>query len=301
VEINVVNLRNLGISFNAAFQRGIGQAASYYAKVATKVPSTTKSEEYGWLGKIPNVREWVGDRQVQNIMSQGYVIKNKDFELTIAVDRNDINDDNLGLYSPLFEEMGTSTMANPDQLVFNLLSAGWTTNGFDNVPFFSNAHPILDVNGVPTTYTNTVPSAGGGPSAPWFLMATARALKPVLFQERKPFEFVARDRPEDENVFSRKEFVYGVDARHNVGYGFPQFCFGSTEALTPANYGLARTAIMSMKGDYGRPLGLIPDTLVYGPTNENAALQILNAQFLVGGGSNIYWKTAEQMNVPWLS
>jgi phage major head subunit gpT-like protein len=300
--VNGANLRTLGISYNALYQQGLGQAPSYFKRVATVVPSTTGSNEYGWLGKMPNVREWLGDRQVQNMSTFGYTIKNKDFELTIGVDRNDIEDDNLGIYGPMFQEMGYSAMGHMDSLTFGLLSAGFTTACFDGQPFFSLEHPITDVNGAPTVYANCPATAGGGGNPAWFLMASKRPLKPLIWQERKPFEFIPRDKPDDANVFSRKEFEYGIDGRHNVGFGFPQFCWGSTDALTSANYGLARQAIMSMKGDYGRPLGLIPDLLVYSPENENAALAILNAEFLPGGagGSNIYWKTAEPLNVPWL-
>jgi phage major head subunit gpT-like protein len=268
-----------------------------------EVNSTTGTEEYGWLGKLPNVREWIGDRMVQNISSSSYYVKNKDFELSIGVDRNSIEDDNLGVYGPLFSEMGMSVVANKDVLVWGLLAAGFVNACFDGQPYFSTAHPVLDVNGNMTTYANTEAGAGGNGSPAWFLFDSRRYLKPIIFQKRKPFTFVALDKPEDENVFNRKEFVYGVDARHNVGYAFPQFCWGSTEPLTPAAYANARTSLMSLTGDYGRPLGIVPDTLAYPPTLEAAALQILNAELVLQGGaavSNVWKGTAKPLNVPWL-
>lgn len=48
---------------------------------------------YAWLGDIPGMREWIGDREVQNLTASDYTIKNKDFELTVGVDRNAIEDD----------------------------------------------------------------------------------------------------------------------------------------------------------------------------------------------------------------
>jgi phage major head subunit gpT-like protein len=75
----------------------------------TRVPSTQKEQRYGWLGKLPNVREWIGDRVVQSISESDYSIKEKKWELTVGVDRDDIETDNLGQYSVLFEAIGESS------------------------------------------------------------------------------------------------------------------------------------------------------------------------------------------------
>jgi phage major head subunit gpT-like protein len=302
VIINRANLVNLGISFNAAYQGALTQAKPLAQRVATVVNSTTKTEEYGWIGKVPNVREWLGDRMVQNLSTSSYSIKNKPWELTIAVDRDDIEDDNLGIYGPLFSEMGLSTVSHKDQLVYGLLKAGFATNCFDGLPYFSDAHPVLDENGAPSVYANTDSVAGGG--TPWFLMDSSRYIKPVIFQDRRPFTFVSLDKPEDENVFQRREFVYGVDARHNVGFGFPQFCWGSKADLTPDSYGAARDALMSLKSDFGRPIGVMPDLLVVPPTLEGVARQAVKAQLVLEGGaavSNVWVDTAELLVVPWLA
>ena len=45
------------------------------------------------------MREWIGDREIQNLSASDYTIKNKDYELTVGVDRNDIEDDTLGIYN----------------------------------------------------------------------------------------------------------------------------------------------------------------------------------------------------------
>ncbi len=299
MELNRNNLVTLGISFNAAFRGGVAQAESISQAVTTDVPSSTGKEEYGWLGKLPNVREWLGDRVVNNISQSSYTIKNKDYENTVAVLRNDIRDDNLGLYGMLFTEMGMATVAHKEMLVWGAMKAGFTTACFDNQPFFSNAHPVLDVNGAPTTYANTDNAPGGG--APWFLIDDTRALKPILFQDRQPFEFVAKDRVDDDNVFTKKEFHYGVDARHNVGYGFPQYAWGSTAALNDANYAAARASMLALKGDYGRPIGVQPKLLVVHPTLEEAGRQLLIADRNAAGASNVWMGSAKLLVSPWLA
>ena len=121
--VNNGTLRTFGIAANASYQRGLGRAAPQRGVVSTVIPSTTGQNEYSWLGKFPRMREWLGDRVVNQMAAFKYAISNRDWESTIEVDRNDIEDDNIGIYAPLFEEMGMSAETHPDELVFGLLKA----------------------------------------------------------------------------------------------------------------------------------------------------------------------------------
>ena len=88
--VNNANLKTLFTAFNAAFKEGLGQAESQYGQIATTVPSTSAAEEYGWLGRMPGLREWLGDRVVHAVGDHGYTVKNKSFEMTVAVPRTAI-------------------------------------------------------------------------------------------------------------------------------------------------------------------------------------------------------------------
>ncbi len=292
------NLRALRTGFNASFQRALGAATSMQARVATPVPSTTKSNTYGWMGKIPGMREWVGPRQIMSLSESGYVIVNKPYEQTIGVDRDDIEDDNLGIYAPLFSELGEGVAAHPDILVFSLLKNGFTTECFDGQNFFDTDHPVIGDDGETVgVYANT----DGGATTPWFLLSTRRVLKPLIFQERKKPQFVALDNPDDPNVFHNKQYLYGTDARWNVGFGFPQMAWGSKQTLDATHYATARAAISGFKGDGGRPLGLVPDLLVVPPSLESAGRKLLNSEYGAGGETNEWKGTAELLVVPWLA
>lgn len=297
MRINAQNLRMVGTAFNAAFKAGLGTAPDMHLEIATEVPSSTKQEEYGWLGKVPGFREWVGDRVIQNLATHGYTVKNKPFEMTIGVDRDDVEDDTYGVYTPLFQEMGRATKVFPSELVFALLAAGFTTPCYDGQNFFDVDHPVLDKDGNAQSVSNM--QAGAGPA--WFLMDTTRALKPLLYQKRRSFDFVAKDDLTDENVFSKKEFQYGVDGRSNAGFGFWQFAFGSKADLTPANYEAARAALTSMKGDYGKPIGVMPNLLVVPPSLEGVGLDIVNSATGANGATNKWKGTAKLLVVPWLA
>ncbi|MFN3575373.1 MAG: Mu-like prophage major head subunit gpT family protein [Tabrizicola sp.] len=295
--VNAATLDGLRVGFKTTFQEGLKQASTAYLRIATVVPAATKEQKYGWLGKIPSVREWVGARAVQNLQQHDYAIKEKALELTLGVDRDDIETDNLGIYKPLFTEMGMSTGAQWDRMVFSQLKAGFSTNCYDGQFFFDTDHPVLDENGNTVTVANT----DGGAGTPWFLLDVSRAIKPILLQKRKDFQFVALDKPDDQNVFMSKEFIYGADARANTGYGFWQMAWGSKQPLTASTYATARAALSGMKGDYGRPLGIMPNLLVVPPALESAARKILNSEYAAGGETNEWKGTAELLVVPWLA
>lgn len=295
--INQANLGHIYTGFRTSFNQGLGMAASQYELLATTVMSGTRTEKYGWLGKVPGFREWLGDRVVQNLMTHDYAITNKDYENTIGVDRNDIADDQFGVYAPMFQELGMATAAHPNQLVFALLLAGFATACYDGQYMFDTDHPVLDAAGALTSVANT----DGGSGTPWFLMCLNRPIKPIIFQKREDYRFVAMDQATDEQVFSRKLFRYGVNARVNVGLGLWQTAWGSKQTLSAANYEIARAALLGMKGDYGRPLGLMPTHLVVPPALEGKAMEIINAERDTAGATNVWKGTAKLEVVPWLA
>ena len=296
--VNAANLASLYTSFSGAFQGAFAGVAPMYGRVATTVPSSTAENEYGWLKDMPGFREWVGDRVIQSVANDGYKIRNRDFEQTIGVKRNHIEDDNLGIYSTLFTSMGQSAAEFPDSLVWPFLKAGFDTECYDGQYFFDTDHPVVNAEGA----TVSVSNSGGGAGTPWFLLDVSRAIKPVIYQSRKPFDnLVRRDKEDDERVFMRKEFVYGIDGRCYVGYSFWQLAYGSKQTLDATNYAAARAAMGSFKGDGGRPLGIKPNLLVVPPTLEGAANKLIKNDLAAGGETNEWKGTAEVLVAPWLA
>lgn len=294
--INSANLDAIRVGFSTAFQGVLSQAPSDYRRIATVVRSTTASNKYGWLGTMPGMREWLGDRVVHGLSEHDYTLVNKPFELTVGVSRDDIEDDNLGVYAPMIEFMAQSVGSEPDQMVFSALKNGFTATCFDGQSFFDTDHPVILEDGSTGTASNT----GGGSGTPWFLLCTNKAIKPIIHQERKAPEFVAMDKPDDANVFMKKQFIYGTDARWATGYGLWQLAYGSKQTLDATSYAAARASIMGRTGDHGRPLGLVPNLLVVPVALEGAAREILMNERNASGATNTWRGTAELMVSPWL-
>lgn len=289
-------LKNARTGFKVLFDGSFNSYTPMWNKVAMEQPSDSSEEVYTWLGELPKIREWIGERYIHGLKEHGYTIRNKDFELTIGVSRNAIMDDKLGTYSFRFKAMGEEAAKHPDELVFSLLSRGHQEACYDGQAFFDADHPVEISPGVIESQSNIFT----GSAAPWFLMSTQSVVKPIIYQPRSPYQFVAMENPEDTRVFMNKEFTYGVDGRSNVGFSMWQLATRSTKPLTMENYKEARDALQGRKGRDGKPLGLKADMLVVGQSNEGAALEILNAERNAAGATNVYKGTAELFNCPWL-
>lgn len=281
------------------FQRALSDTPHDWDKVASRVPSTSKSNTYGWLGQFPKFREWVGDRVLNDIKAHGYSITNKTWESTVDVARDDVEDDNVGVYQPLFSEMGRAAASHPDELVFALMAAGASTLCYDGQFFFDTDHPVYpnaDGTGVAVNTSNNL----GGAGTPWYLLDVSRALKPIIYQERRAPELQALTDISDEGVFMSNAYRFGASIRSNVGFGFWQMAVRSAQTLNAANYAAARQAMMGFTADGGRPLGLKPTLLVVPPSLEGAAWEILKAERDAAGATNVYRDTAELLVTPWI-
>lgn len=281
-------LNAIRTGFQANFEAGKTKAEPMYEKVATMVSSNTKSNTYGWLGQTPGFREWVGERVLKSIKEYGYAITNKDWESTIEVDRNDIMDDNLGVYAPLFTEMGYAASVFPDELVFPLLREGFSRECYDGQYFFDTDHPVnsnVDGSGTDTHFSNVIVDETYTGEA-WFLLDTSRAIKPIIYQLRQAPNFTAMDNPNDEAVFTNKKYRYGSDLRANVGYGFWQMAVGVQKDLTYQTVWDAINLMRSFKADGGRPLGLGKNrlTLCVPSSLWQKAKQINNRERIDDGG-----------------
>ena len=91
--VNSAALQSIFKGFKTLFNEAFAGTKPTYEKVATVVPSSTKSEEYGWLGAFPRLRKWVGDRVINSLAAHGYTIKNESWEATVEVHREDIEDE----------------------------------------------------------------------------------------------------------------------------------------------------------------------------------------------------------------
>ena len=295
----IVNSETVSLAFKGfqkVFTDAHMAAPSVYAQLAMTVASSSREETYGWMGAFPNMREWLGPRQIKNLEAHAFTLKNRKFESTVEITRDDLSDDRLGVFKPVFAEIGQAAKRHPDEMLFTLLASGFATNCYDGQFFFDVDHPVSDADG----NVQSVSNFQGGAGTAWYLMDTSREVRPLIWQEREPYTFQQLTLDTDEFVFSNDKYLYGIRARVNAGFGLWQLAYGSKQTLNAANYAAARAAMMSLTTDGGRKLGVTPTVLVVPPSLEEAALTILNTEYATGGASNPWKGTAKPIVTPYL-
>lgn len=283
--INNATLKAIDVGFQHKFKDGLASVKPEWQHIATEVPSNSHSEVYGWIGEMPNMREWVGERVLNDIMSHDYTIKNKDFESTISVKRTDIEDDNFGVFGTVAQAHGESAGRHTDQLAFGALKAGTSELCYDGQSFFDTDHPV-NTKHDGTGTVETVSNFDDGTNATWYLLDTSRVLKPIIYQNRKNPELTAMTKLDDESVFMRNVYRWGAYKRGNSGYGFWQMAHASKLELTPRNLNAAVAKMKSRKGDGGRELDIKPTIIVVPPALEAVAKMLVMADE-INGTTNI--------------
>jgi len=283
-------LEALQATMSAAYTRGLTAAKPQWSMIATEVPSTGAANFYGWLKDLPGIVEWTGARQLADMGKHGYSIENKTFESSISVSRDNVDDDQIGHYSVVAQNYGDQVAYFPDTLCYPILAAGFSTLCFDGQNYFDTDHPLETTPA--TTFSNVVGDPSTDTGEPWFLIDDTKVLKPVVFQNRRPFVFKNMN-PNEEYTWFNNKYAAGVDGRCNVGFSFPQLAIGSKAALTAENYETAKKQLQKMKKVDGTPIGVRATKLIVGPDNEAAAKKLIARMLIEGGATNIYYNDVE--------
>lgn len=135
------NLNFLFYGINKQFQEAYRQVDTYWDKFAMKVSSSTDTEYYAWMDRLPKMREWIGERQIQNAIAQLQAVPNKTYESTIGIKRTTIEDDRSNLYGDIGTNLAYEAARWADDIMLTAVTSGGTALGFDGQPFFNANHP----------------------------------------------------------------------------------------------------------------------------------------------------------------
>ncbi|MBW6402038.1 Mu-like prophage major head subunit gpT family protein [Roseomonas sp. HJA6] len=299
-EITLPFLTSLHQGVQTSFNQYLGAAPGYYRQLCMQVDSKHREEVYPKLDDLPGIREWIGDRIVNMLSAGSYSIRNKKFEETLGIERDDVEDDAFGLFNIAIQQIGVNAGEFPDKLVGGVIAAGGTSLGHDGQYFFDTDHPSWDSTGAAVSASNAI--AGSG--AAWYVLDLSKPLKPFIFQNRVPFDLVARQSLQDPTVFERDRFMWGTRGRCNAGYGLWHLAVRSKADLTPANFEAAVTLMGSRHRPDGAPIAINRTHLMVPRSLEGAGRRIVNSELIAvsgGGMESNPWKGSVQLLVnDWL-
>lgn len=169
VRTDIPNLLLAGIK--REFMKQLKMHEPEWKRVATQIKSGKATETYAWLGGVPDLREWKDERVTEALNELDFVIKNYDWESTIAVDRNALDDEQYGQIGIRVRDLADKARRFWGRLIYTLLGQGNLATGtglfsgktiscYDGQPFFSAAHTsgssgIQSNIATGTTFSNT--------------------------------------------------------------------------------------------------------------------------------------------------
>jgi phage major head subunit gpT-like protein len=140
MQINQSSLTELFRAYRVIFNEAYQAGAAMWDQVATLVPSSAAEEVYAWLGSFPGMKKLLGEITVANLAAHRYSIVNDEYYDAIGVRQADIERNAYGLYNPRFSALGLAAKQHPDELIANLLLAGFTTKCYTGKNFFDTGH-----------------------------------------------------------------------------------------------------------------------------------------------------------------
>lgn len=127
-------------SLTAKFNRESSAVRTFYPNIATIAPSNGADEQYGILGSMPSVREYLGDRTYNKLRGATYTLANREWEVSMEIEKKDIADDRLGLYDGAITTLAQRAARHPDKLLMQAIMNGESTACFDGQFFFDTDH-----------------------------------------------------------------------------------------------------------------------------------------------------------------
>lgn len=156
---------DIATSLQYGVRAGFLDARSTYTRkrqlFVVETDSTGKSETYVGLGANPMPRELVDSIVPKGLGERNVAITNKDWEISLAVEDNAINDDRVGHVLRWARDGGVNFEKHMDKLSLQALNGGdGTTYGlcYDGLNFFSASH--VDPSAEYTTVQSNLPNLG---------------------------------------------------------------------------------------------------------------------------------------------
>ncbi len=152
--VNKSSLDALFTGLKTIFHNTLKAMPGAWQATAMEVPSTGAGEDYAWLSRFPKMRKWVDEKFVKVLAAGKYYKKNEDWETTLAVSRNDIEDDRLGIYNT--QALGAAEAAGElrDIIVDDLKNGAFANTCMDGQYFYDTDHPQVTSDGVATSVSN---------------------------------------------------------------------------------------------------------------------------------------------------
>ena len=172
-------------TYSTLFANALKSANGFwYENLTTLVQGSGRTIKMPFLGQLPAMREWLGARQFESFSRYANQAIVKTYEGSVAVDVDDIEDDQLGGYKSLFEDLAYNLAQWPQDIVGALIKANSAC--WDGQNFFDASHPVQPGVAGSATYSNVFTSTALSESN---FVAVKSAMMTIKGRDGRPIGF----------------------------------------------------------------------------------------------------------------
>ena len=141
MDITIGNLEAVFTGLKATFADAVRTTETAdVERLMETVESTTDTEHYPITTLLGDLEEVLDEVTITNIGRYVKSVPNRTFARIVQVRRNDIADDNIGVYRPGVRQLGRRAALYPLRLAVEALLGGFTDTWIDDQTVFSTGH-----------------------------------------------------------------------------------------------------------------------------------------------------------------
>jgi len=128
---------------NTLFNNALAEAPRVTEQISTVIRMDAPLMKYKWLGAVPTMTRWVGEREIAKLRAQSQIIENEDWANGIEVERDDLDDDKLGIVAPRIRDLAQKGLDAMEEEVIGFYLDGFAgTRGltYDGQYLFDTDH-----------------------------------------------------------------------------------------------------------------------------------------------------------------
>ncbi len=136
--------RDYRANFVEELEAGRAQYEPLLNATMTTFPSNGPGIEHSFSDALKGMEEWVDERVMAKLGADSFYVANKSYAAGVEVDRDDLEDDQIGLYRPRIRGLAEKYWLHRFDQLGDLLNNGATTTCWDGKYYFDDDHPLAD-------------------------------------------------------------------------------------------------------------------------------------------------------------
>jgi phage major head subunit gpT-like protein len=138
------------ITYSTIFDMMLASTPVIYPKIATVMNGVGPVTAFKWLGNVPVMTEWQGERKIDKLRAEQHELRTKWYANGIELDYDDLAEDKLGIVRPRIEDLAKMGPRKMDALVIDFYVNGFAgTLGltYDGQYLFDTDHTYATADG----------------------------------------------------------------------------------------------------------------------------------------------------------